>query len=600
MGINEPIKIDLKTIRNCAIAFAVLLGGLFSFGFYEQLRRKAERNATAERQEKATKERNEKIKKRLAVFDKDSNPNQQPSELFEAIVIEVRKGEVGICQKALPAIKRLDPPLRNQLYKECSSNLVRVLDRDPSSHHLLITDGEIDAAHLRLIHNIVRDPKQYGVNSTHVSECLKLLQNRIQDKQTQKVLLGMVTSGQLRDPANISQGFDLLIAAKSPEMITALRQQVSSAKSRGRFPSPKKKYYQFRNELGCKQEIESMVEERFAKHERVLRVFAIVESRRALLADAEAKNMPDAVDYKTETIDFLIENFREEFGKLLSDSKPDSPSISLISMPINTGQGLSMPVFGERGGPKKKYFSAKDIPTSNRSMKAAMFDQIACQISEESKPVVQPRKLSASDKLDELLAGSRNLLNSPASRSFPLRDGKRSAVRHIVDVFQMVDASDFGLKLLFRGLNVQNSEISLKSAERLSKLLPAEEFPGRFFQYLATRSQYSMSEVDRYIGFVRNHCKEVPGIVAKAIEDDLSREGGRPESMSWIKKYIGLKVLAVIGSKDELSTVEKFVNDSDSFRHTVTTRESGKAAKESSEVILFRELAKETADEIAG
>ena len=533
-------------------------------------------NKSAEEEEAARKLRAERAaekqrldEEQIAFFGKIRSEGGAEDEILESIKSQLRKADFDVTGRkvmraAASAMIQLPLEVRAQIWEEFEPQLKRTLATDVTLHDQMYPEGEKpDPAHVAMIARCIRE---YASAKFGIEICDQLFTDMESWQvipEIQEAAFDLLTNEAIKESNAKSSALKILLNVDQGKKLLIAKFQESS-----RVPAPMKPFIELALENLPRQEVTDKILATTEFYGNVLIVDYILERTRVHVESlVAADKKSEARKEKLDVIDYLVGQYPEVLT-------------ALDQYLATKGQLQQVPKKGASDSKEEASPESSDsrIPTTENG-KVGLFD-----------------KLTVNDS-----AFSR-MFNRPDTRYGPLRgyvlasESKLSEVFSIVTGFKQDEESDLALQVLLDGVSLPNRKTAETAGRTLTSVLPPKDFPGRFFQFLSTREEYSVTEVDTYISFLVSHCREVPAAVAAALEKEIQLAEGKFENISWIKKIIGLKALSSIGTSAEVGTVKKFLSDVDSFTESVTDAETG---KETEKELLIKDLAQETLDDIA-
>jgi hypothetical protein len=117
---------------------------------------------------------------------------------------------------------------------------------------------------------------------------------------------------------------------------------------------------------------------------------------------------------------------------------------------------------------------------------------------------------------------------------------------------------------LILALSIPEPGFSKYASKTLRETLAADEFADALFGFLAVRDRYLVAEVNIYRSALVSYDGVAPAIEANLIRL-LTRARGRPESVPWILKLIGISALGEVGESSARPVLGRYASDTDSY-----------------------------------
>jgi hypothetical protein len=150
---------------------------------------------------------------------------------------------------------------------------------------------------------------------------------------------------------------------------------------------------------------------------------------------------------------------------------------------------------------------------------------------------------------------------------------------------------------LILALSIPEPGFSKYASDTLRETLDADEFADALFGFLAVRDRYLVTEVDIY----RSALVSYDG-VAPAIEANLTRllttARGRPESVPWILKLIGISALGEVGESGARAVLGRYASDRDTYLEILTESDDPEEEPERAVTKRFDDLVRSALDRI--
>jgi len=134
-----------------------------------------------------------------------------------------------------------------------------------------------------------------------------------------------------------------------------------------------------------------------------------------------------------------------------------------------------------------------------------------------------------------------------------------------------------------------------EAATALKATLPPAEITRAIFEHLAIGTSFGVGEVQTYVGMLGT---DAAPTVSASLEDALAKAGGKPESVYWLAKIVGLRALASGGGAKQRATVEKFVADRSTYIDERTETKGTQVTKKETDTKYFSTMAQEALAEI--
>jgi hypothetical protein len=150
---------------------------------------------------------------------------------------------------------------------------------------------------------------------------------------------------------------------------------------------------------------------------------------------------------------------------------------------------------------------------------------------------------------------------------------------------------------LILALSIPEPGFSKYASDTLRETLDADEFADALFGFLAVRDRYLVTEVDIY----RSALVSYDG-VAPAIEANLTRllttARGRPESVPWILKLIGISALGEVGESGARAVLGRYASDRATYLEILTESDDPEEEPERAVTKRFDDLVRSALDRI--
>ena len=419
---------------------------------------------------------------------------------------------------ALEAVGYLTPKRRKTVWEECETSIVACLKESETRESALVAMSQIN-----------------GASQEHTDALLAAVSNE-----------GKLTAG-----AAMALG-----AAQSDDGIPVLVRGITDFNTEydGRYDKNKSKNGTTRNAAGVALQslakIDSQTSRRAfetlsKKFEPFPRPYAA-----AVLALVQWKRSQEAVDIAHNRLAELL-----EIGRAYSviDSAYSITQEIENTLPKHS---IGPTKFTNWMGPKGKSAAAR----IRRIKQTAMQNLRKKHVRVHTQLVDELKKAKTdSTKFDK----ARKTLRA---RIFKVADSTAELLRALDPV-----DDDKASPVLFRALTAYSARVNQAAAKCLVRRLEPNDYADQFFAYLATRSRYSMKEIDMYSSSLADHCKHQPDTVAAALQSQLDKAHNDPRQVSWVKKVIAIDVLRDIGTKAEIPVLKRLVSDTSSFVLTTTT-----------------------------